>query len=154
MSVGWEDFPVGREIVSPAVTVTETHVTQFAMLTGDWYPLHMDAEFAAASPFGRRIAHGPLVFTLAVGLMYQSQCYGHAIIAWLGADKMRSSVPTFFGDTLHVVATVLSSRSSERPGRGVVVLNYVMKKQTGETVMSLEFALLMRSRDAPVTAQE
>ncbi|MGO9773836.1 MAG: MaoC/PaaZ C-terminal domain-containing protein [Roseiarcus sp.] len=148
MIVGWEDFPVGREIITHAVTVTETHVVQFATLTGDWYPLHMDAEFAAATPFGRRIAHGPLVFTLAVGLMYQRQCFGHAIIAWLGAEKMRATAPTFFGDTLHVVATVLSSRASERAGRGVVVLQYVVKKQNGGTVMSFEFALLMRARDA------
>ncbi len=152
MSTGWEDFAVGREIVTPAVTVTETHVVQFATLTGDWYPLHMDAEFAATTPFGRRIAHGPLIFTLAVGLMYQSQCFGNAIIAWLGAEKMRATAPTFFGDTLHVVATVLSSRASERLGRGVVVLQYVVKKQSGEAVMSFEFALLMRSRDAAAPA--
>lgn len=148
MSIGWEDFPVGREIATASVTVTETHVVQFATLTGDWYPLHMDAEFAATTPFGQRIAHGPLIFTLAVGLIYQSQCYGHAVIAWLGAEKMRATAPTFFGDTVHVVATVTSCRPSERPGRGVVVLRYVVKKQTGETAMSFEFALLMRSRDA------
>ncbi len=146
MNAGWEDFPVGREIVSPAVTVTETHVVQFGTLTGDWYPLHMDAEWSARSRFGQRIAHGPLTFSLAVGLMYQSQCFGDSILAWLGADSVRASRPVFIGDTLHVVAKVKTSRMSEQPGRGVVTLLYSVRKQNGEAVMSFEFALLMRSR--------
>lgn len=146
MNTGWEDFQVGREITSPAVTVTETHVVQFGNLTGDWYPLHMDAESSVRTPFGQRIAHGPLTFSLAVGLMYQSGCFGDCVLAWLGADNLRATSPVFFGDTVRVLAKVASSRASADPGRGVVTLAYSVLKQTDEVVMSFEFALLMRSR--------
>lgn len=156
MAIGWEDFPVGRVITTPSVTVTETHVVQFANLTGDWYPLHMDAEWVSRTPFGKRIAHGPLIFSLGVGLMYQSQCFGHSILAWLGANEVRATAPVYFGDTVHVVATVIASRMSKDPARGIVTFRYDVRKQTGESAMSYEFVLMMSSRDvvdevAPIT---
>ncbi len=39
MTLGWEVFPVGRSITTPRVTVTESHLVQFAGLTGDYYPM-------------------------------------------------------------------------------------------------------------------
>lgn len=147
MSLGWEDFPAGREIKTPAVTVTETHLVQFAGLTGDMYPVHTDAEWAAKSPFGQRIAHGPLTFALAVGQMYQSQAYGDAIIAFLGADNVRATAPVFIGDTVHVVATVTSARPSKDPSRGIVSLKYDVRNQRDESVMNFDFTLLFRSRE-------
>jgi len=146
MTIGWEDFPVGRAVVTPAVTITETHVVQFGNLTGDWYWLHMDAEAAARGPFGQRIAHGPLTFVMAVGLMYQSQAYGDSILAWLGANNLRATAPVRFGDTIHVVATVTAARPTKQSDRGVVTLNYAVRNQTDEAVMSFDFTLLMRSR--------
>ncbi|MGD0075014.1 MAG: MaoC/PaaZ C-terminal domain-containing protein [Candidatus Binataceae bacterium] len=146
MTIGWEDFPVGRSVTTPSVTITETHVVQFGTLTGDWYWLHMNAAAAARGPFGQRIAHGPLTFVMAVGLMYQSQAYGDCILAWLGANNLRATAPVRFGDTIHVVATVTEARQSKQPDRGVVTLNYVVRNQNDKAVMSFDFTLLMRSR--------
>lgn len=150
MSLGWEDFPVGRVITTPAVTVTETHLVQFSGLTGDMYPVHTNAEWAAKSPFGQRIAHGPLTFAFAVGMMYQSQAYGDCIICFLGADKIRATAPVFIGDTVHVDATVIEARASKDPTRGIVTLRYDVKNQRDEGVMSFEFSLLMRARSVAV----
>lgn len=147
MSLGWEDFPVGRTVTTPAVTVTETHIVQFSGLTGDMYPVHTNAEWAAKSPFKQRIAHGPLTFALAVGLMYQSQAYGDAIICFLGADQVRATAPVFIGDTVHVVAEVTASRASKDPSRGVVTLKYTVRNQRDEDVMSFDFTLMLRSRE-------
>lgn len=148
MRTGWEDFPVGRTVTTSALTVTEAHLVQFSGLTGDYYPLHTDATWSAKTKFKQRIAHGPLTFALAVGLMYQSQVYGEAILAWLGADEVRAMAPVFIGDTVHVVATVTDARHSKDPSRGIVTLNYMIRNQRGEDVMKFAFALLMRSRDA------
>ncbi len=146
MSIGWEDFPVGRAVASPAVTITETHVVQFAALTGDWYPLHMNAAAAARGPFGERVAHGPLTFAMAVGLMYQSQAYGDCIVAWLGANDLRATAPVRFGDTIQVVATVTAARPTKDPARRVVTLAYLVRNQKEEAVMSVDFTLLMKSK--------
>jgi acyl dehydratase len=146
MSVGYQDFPVGRVVNTPEVTITEAHVVQFANLTGDWYPLHMNAHAAARGPFGERIAHGPLTFAMAVGLMYQSQAYGDSILAWLGANELKASAPVRLGDTIRVVATVKACRPAKDPSRGIVTLEYVVRNHRDEGVMSLDFTLLMRSR--------
>lgn len=147
MKSGWEDFPVGKEVTTPSVTVTEAHLVQFAGLTGDCYPVHTDAEWAGRSSFGQRIAHGPLTFSLAVGCMYQSQFYGDAILAWLGGDRIRATAPVFIGDTVHVVARVTGCRPAKDPARGVVDLDYSVRNQRDEEVMTLSLTMLMRSRE-------
>ena len=146
MTVGWEDFPAGRAIATPAVTVTESHLVQWAGLTGDWYPLHMDREAAARGPFGERVAHGPFTFALAVGLMAQTGVYGDAILAWLGTRELRATAPVKIGDTVRVLATVTESRASQSPDRGVVTLGYSVRNQAQHEVLTADFTLLMRSR--------
>ena len=147
MKLGWEDFPVGKQVTTAGITVTESHLVQFSGLTGDMYPVHTDAEWAAQSPFGQRIAHGPLTFALAVGCMFQSRFYGDAIVAWLGADRIRATAPVFIGDTVHVVAIVTGSRPSKDPSRGIVSLDYKVHNQADKDVMLLSLTMLMRSRD-------
>jgi acyl dehydratase len=65
----YEDFTTDWSIVTNARTVGEGDITQFAGLVGDFNPLHVDETFAAATPFGGRIAHGPLTLSMAIGLM-------------------------------------------------------------------------------------
>ena len=54
----WQDLVVDDEWESPARTLTEADIGLFAGLSGDYNPLHVDAEAAAAGPFGGRVAHG------------------------------------------------------------------------------------------------
>ncbi len=61
----FEDFNVGEIAVTRARTITETDIVNFAALTGDWYPLHTDIEYAKKGPFGERIAHGLLILSIA-----------------------------------------------------------------------------------------
>ena len=101
----FEDFTMGARERTAARTLTETHVIQFCMLTGDWYPLHADKEWAEKEgPFGRRIAHGFLVLSFASGLMPLAEM---AIVAFYGMDKVRFIAPTFLDDTLHVETEVV-----------------------------------------------
>ena len=64
-----EDFVPGETVISPGRTVEAADINLFAGLTGDFYPLHVDEEKAAQTRFGGRIAHGPLTFSVAVGLV-------------------------------------------------------------------------------------
>ena len=68
-SAPFSELVEGGRFTTRARTVTESDVVSFAALTGDWHPQHADAEWAAASPFGERIAHGMLVVSYAVGLV-------------------------------------------------------------------------------------
>ena len=90
-------------------TVTAEEIEQFAQLTGDFTSLHLDDEVAARSSFGRRIAHGALIFSLSVGLKTQTLDTNESIIAFYGLDKLRFTAPTFIGDTIHIEKTVLAA---------------------------------------------
>ncbi|HEX5622680.1 MAG TPA: MaoC/PaaZ C-terminal domain-containing protein, partial [Solirubrobacteraceae bacterium] len=68
-SAPFEALEVGQEFTTRGRTITEADVVGFASLTGDWHPQHSDAQWASASPFGERIAHGMLVVSLAAGLV-------------------------------------------------------------------------------------
>ena len=126
----FEDFTTGEIAVTRARTITETDIVNFAALTGDWYPLHTDIEYAKKGPFGERIAHGLLILSIANGLM---PLYDMAIVAFYGMDKVRFTAPTKIGDTIHVELEVVEKQDKGDIG-GVITLKESVKNQRGETV--------------------
>ena len=98
----FDDFKVGDELVTHGRTLTEADVANFAGVTGDINPLHMDEEYAKKTRFGRRVPHGQLIFVLALGLAERVilPLFHDSIIAFYGLDKMRFIKPVFIGDTI------------------------------------------------------
>ena len=133
-----DDFKVGELFETAAITLTEAHIVTWAGLTGDFYPLHMDREYAAKTQFGERLVHGPLIFGLAVGLVSLAGIGGEAAIAWLGVDDMRMLKPVKLGDTVRVIVEVRGQQSTSNPRRGVQVWRYTVRNQRDEEVMALE----------------
>ena len=141
-----EDFEIGREYVSPARTVTEADVVNFAGLSGDFNPLHMDEEFAKRGPFGKRIAHGALGFILSTGLSNQLGLYEGTTIAFLECT-VKYPAPLCIGDTGHAVVTPTETRHSSKPGKGILKQSLRLVNQNGVTVMESEQVLMMKARD-------
>ncbi|MGE0291127.1 MAG: MaoC/PaaZ C-terminal domain-containing protein [Hyphomonadaceae bacterium] len=141
-----DDFKLGDTFDTAAITLTETHVVNWAGLTGDFYPLHMDKEYAAKTKFGERLVHGPLVFALAVGLVSLSGLGGDAAIAWLGVDNMRMQRPVLIGDTVRVRVDVTERSPTKDPKRGIQVWLYTVLNQRGETVMSFHYKMMFHMR--------
>lgn len=139
----WEDFEIADEVETMAITVTETHVVQWAQLTMDFYPLHMDEEFAKRTVFKGRIVHGPFTFGLAVGLVACTNIFGNSIMAWLGVENMRLPLPVKIGDTLSVVASVTSKRETKKQDRGIITFRYDVRNQRHEDVMRFDYLLMM-----------
>ncbi len=132
----FEDCDMGEVMVSPGRTVTEGDIYNYAGITGDWNPLHTDAEFSKEGMFGERIAHGPLVFSLAIGLCVQTQnALPKYFIAAYGVDKLRFTAPTKIGDTLHAeMKTVELDAKDDK--LGVVTTKVSVINQRNETVCS------------------
>ena len=149
----WNSFSVGDRYRTESITVSETHVVTWAGLTGDWVPLHVDAEYAASTEFGERIAHGPLTLALALGLATRTGIFGTCVLAWLGLDDMRLPLPVRFGDTIHAELSVRECRPTSKPGRGLVVLEYTVRNQRDETVMTFASSFLLRMATATVAAE-
>lgn len=141
-----DDFHVGDRYQTQGITVTEAHVVGWAGLTGDFYPLHMDREYAARTQFGERLAHGPMIFALAVGLVAQAGFAGDAAIAWLGVDGMRMLAPVKIGDTVHVEVRVKDTRVTRDPRKGIQVWEYAVLNQRDERVLVFDYQLMFHLR--------
>ena len=115
-----EDFVIGEVSESPARTVTETDVVTYSWVSGDSNPMHTDAEYAARSPLGRRIAHGTLGMSIVTGLSSRMGDFDGTAIAALGVDEWRFLAPIFIGDTVRLRTIVQDARPASKPDRGVV----------------------------------
>lgn len=110
------------------MTITDTHLVTWAGLTGDIVSLHLDETVAAATSFGTRIAHGPLVMSLGLGLLTQTGIFKN-VVAWLGVDEVRAKAPTKIGDTIHPRATLLAARITSSGEQGIWTFGYEMVNQ-------------------------
>jgi Acyl dehydratase len=145
-----EDFDEGDIHITRGRTIEASDINAFAGLTGDFYPLHLDAEFADRQRFGSRIAHGPLTFSMAVGLLGMSGAFGDAIVALLEVQSIKASMPVLPGDTIHVRAEVSRIVSDKNPRFGELHMNYTVINQRSEEVMTFTQIMLARKRpDSP-----
>ena len=143
-----DDFEIGERFVGVGITLSEAQILDFA-LTYDPQPFHIDREAAAASHFGGLIASG--FQTLAVGFrsFYQAGVINHASIGSPGLDELRWLKPVRPGDTLHTEVEVKSKRASRsKPDRGIVHMDWEVKNQAGEVVMTFTGIHLLRRRAA------
>jgi len=138
----FEDFVIGEKITTRGRTITEADIVNFAAFSGDWYPLHVDVEFARQTPFGERIAHGLLVLSATSGLM---PLMDMAIQAFYGMDRVRFTAPTKIGDTLHVEMEVLEKKDKGELG-GVVTMQSNVKNQRGEDAAVSIMKVLMKKK--------
>ena len=114
----FDDLEVGQEWVSLGRTITEADIVNFAGLSGDFNPIHMDHEFARSTPFRRPIAHGLLVQSIGSGLGLFSPPM--RTLAILEIKEWRFPEPVFAGDTVRVRTKVLGIEEKSRGKRGVV----------------------------------
>ncbi|GIV97956.1 MAG: MaoC family dehydratase [Herpetosiphonaceae bacterium] len=141
----YEDFQVGDEFITPGRTVTEADVMLFAGLSGDYNPLHTDAEYARETIYGERIAHGLLGLSIATGLKARLGIMQGTIMAFLGLE-WRFTGPITFGDTIHCRVRIKSMRETSKPDRGIIVQAVQIVNQRGEVVQEGEMTTMIRRR--------
>jgi acyl dehydratase len=149
-SLWFEDFQVGAERTTESRAVTDAEIQAFAALSGDYNPLHLDDEYAARGPFGRRIAHGLLGLVVASGLMNASGLTAETLVAFLGLDWAFRR-PVFPGDAVHVRMRVAQTRPTRDPGRGLVKLDVAVLNEADEVTQEGAFTIMVRRRpgDSP-----
>ena len=140
----WEQWEVGQTFKSAARTVTEADLVIYSGLSGDYNPLHTDEEYAKTTEFGTRIAHGPLIYAIAAGLIFQMHLYDDTLIAFLGFENLKFTKPVKPGDTIHARLTVTERRETSKPDRGVMKRQLQVVNQRGEVVLEAIQAFLLK----------
>ena len=143
----YDEWRIGDRLAhQPHRTVTETDNLLISTLTHNPQPLHLDAEYAGATEFGRIVVNGTFTFALMVGLSVSDTTLG-TLVANLGYDKLRMPKPVFIGDTLRAETEVLSLKDSQsRPNAGIVTFEHRLLNQMNELVCTCERTALMQRR--------
>ena len=141
-----EDFAAGQTMLTAGRTVTESDVVAFAGISGDFNSIHTDAEYAKRTPYGQRIAHGLLVFSMASGLGVRTGVLDGTVIAFLGIEDWKFHRPVFLGDTIRLRWTVTEARASSKRGSGVLRRRMEILNQRDEVVQSGVTVTLVKSR--------
>ena len=139
----FEDYQMGQMRQTLGRTITETDVVVHAGQTGDFFPHHMDAEWCKTQPFGQRIAHGTLIFSVAIG-MTASEINPEAMSK--GYDRLRFIKPVFIGDTIYVKVTIAACEKANKPAYGVVTEQVEVTNQRGELVLACAHLLLVKRK--------
>ena len=142
----FEEFEVGQTFFSTGRTITESDIVTFAGLSGDYNQIHTDAEFAASTPYGQRIAHGLLVTAVASGLVMQSGIIEGTTLAFREINNWKFAKPTYIGDTVYVKAEVKNTKALRRLGGGAVEIALSVINQRDEVVMKGTWTVLIVSR--------
>ena len=131
----FEQCKVGDRIIHDIRrTVTETDNLLLNTLTHNPQPLHLDAEYAATTEFGRIVVNGLFTLSLMVGISVNDTTFG-TLVANLGYDQVRMPKPVFIGDTLHAETEVMEVRASKsRPNSGIVIFRLRAFNQRDEMV--------------------
>lgn len=143
----YDDLKLGDRGVTPSVTVTREMIRQFADLTGDHTPVHVDEDFARKSHFGGIVAHGLFGLALTDGLKCQAdlQFPPGASLGW----TWDFTGPIHAGDEVHCEFEVSFMRETRKPGWGIVHLASKLINQKGEVVQKGEHKLMiLRNKDA------
>jgi acyl dehydratase len=148
MTLYLEDFTAGQTFESVGRTVTEADIMAFAGVSGDFNQLHINEQWVTANtPFTGRIAHGLLVLAMSSGLATPGMDDVETI-AYLEATR-KFTGPTYPGDTIHTVTTVVETRPSRsRPGMGVLTTTVDVVNQHGEVVQTGTDAVMITCRPA------
>lgn len=142
----YEDLRVGEEYESPARTITEADIVNFAALSGDWSPVHCDEEYCKKTPYKTRIAHGLLGLAIAEGLKFRLPQFTNARYMASLYWNYKFTGPILIGDTVRVRVRIQSKRETKKPDRGIVVEYVTMLNQRDEVVQEGEHGLMVWRR--------
>jgi acyl dehydratase len=139
-----QPIEVGLTVVTAGRTVGEGDVNLFAGLVGDFTPIHVDEVFARSTPFGTRIAHGPLAMSVAIGMLTQSGILGERVIALVNLNWDFIG-PVKIGDTIRARVDVEQIRPTAKPGRNLATFAFEVLNQNDEAVQRGRMLVMLRA---------
>ena len=142
--IAYDDIVEGMSWETGGITVTEAQILAFAGLSGDFYDIHVDDDYARSLGYPSRVAHGILGLALTDGLKNRSQVVLAAIVS-LGW-RWKFTGPILPGDRISATIKVVSKRPTRHADRGIVTLAFDLRNQHGKTVQEGENDMMVHRR--------
>ena len=139
----FEDFELNEGRTTKKRSISAHDIDLHAAESLDYFPHHMDAEWCASQPFKKRMAHGTLVLTIAIGLT--ADVINEMAMTY-GFDRIRFIKPVFIDDTIHVITKIKDKKNHKKPGYGLVTELVETYNQNDELVMVCEHIYLANKR--------
>lgn len=139
----FEDYTLKDSRETLGRTITETDFVIHAGHTGDFFPHHMDAEWCKDQPFERRIAHGTMIFSIAIG-QTANEINPEAFSK--GYDRLRFIKPVHIGDTIYSTVTISEKKDSKKEGYGQVIEHVEVFNQNNDIVLACDHILLVKRK--------
>lgn len=125
------NLPKVGDVASETRTITDQDVRDFARLSGDDNPIHINDEYAAKTRFKRRIAHGMLAASV-LSKVAGTQMPGPGSI-YLN-QTMKFKRPCYIGDTITAEIKVLEVR----PDKPILTLSTIVRNQHNQVLLEGE----------------
>lgn len=148
----FDDVEIGQEWLTSGRTITQTDVLNFAGVSGDFNPIHVDHEFAATTPFRKPIAHGLAVLSIASGLGVHVPMM--RTLAFLEIKEWLFKEPVYFGDTIRVQCKILAKEVKARGRRGQISWQRKIINQNGKIVQEGITVTLVEGRGSRHGSEE
>ncbi|WP_275787039.1 MaoC family dehydratase [Pararhizobium gei] len=143
-SIHFEEYDLGHVRQTTGRTITETDFVVHAGHTGDFFPHHLDAEFAKTLPGGQRIAHGTMIFSIGIGL---TASVINPVAFSYGYDRLRFVRPVHIGDTIRTRVTIAAKEDDpKRTDMGRVIERCEVFNQRNEVVLAADHILLVERK--------
>ena len=146
-----EDFQPGQVFTSTGRTITEADLTFFSMLSGDWNPIHADAEFARKTRYGQRVVHGTLGIAICTGMLQQLGIFEESAIAMLNLREWKFLAPLLVGDTVHLELEITGVEPGKSGRSGKVGRRFRLLNQAGVIAQEGDSDVLVLTREGTKT---
>ena len=141
-----EDFKPGQTFTSGGRTITEADLTFFSMLSGDWNPIHADAEYASKTRYGQRVVHGALGIAICTGMLQQLGIFEESVVAMLNLREWKFLAPLLVGDTVHLELKITSVDPGKGGKSGKVGRHFRLMNQDGVAAQEGDSDVLVLTR--------
>jgi 3-hydroxybutyryl-CoA dehydratase len=140
----FDDVEVGQEWESVGRTVTQTDIVNFAGISGDYNPIHMDHEFCKKTVFREPIAHGLLLLAISsgLGIMYPPM----RTLAFIEIRSWKFLDPVYIGDTIRNKTKIVQKEERSRGRRGVITWQRTIVNQHDKPVVEGTIVTLVEGR--------
>ena len=144
-----DDLPVGYRFRGEEKPLTDERFRQFAAMTGDAHPIHYDPAYAAATRFGKPIAHGLLLTSLtALGSTALSKSLEDSMIAMI-EQRWQFRHPAFVGDVVQADYEIKSNSPTSNGRSARIEVGVTLRNQAGMCLLEgCHFYLIRRRADA------